>query len=80
VKNVKYICAAARLAIVDEVFPCGEALHTGSDIVGRLTCIWMLSEEPETLGDPIDYAVCGLRTRPIGPIHKDLIQISLSIL
>jgi hypothetical protein len=54
VKNVEDICAAARLAIVDEILSRGETLHTGSDIACRLTSIWVLSKQPETLGDSID--------------------------
>jgi hypothetical protein len=40
----------------------------------------MLSEQPETLGDPVNYPVCSLQTRPRGPIEEDLIQILLGIL
>jgi hypothetical protein len=79
VKNVEDVCAAARLAIVDQVLPCGEALHS-SDVACRLTRIWMLSEQPETLGNRVNYSVCNLQTRPIGPIQEDLIQIPLRTL
>jgi hypothetical protein len=80
VKNVEDICTVAGLAVVDEVLPGREALHTGSDAACRFTRIWMLSEQPETLGDPINYPVCSLQTRPSGPIEEDLIQIPLGIL
>jgi hypothetical protein len=50
VKNVENICSAARLAIIDEVLACREALHTGSDVAYRPTRIWVFSEQPETLG------------------------------
>jgi hypothetical protein len=40
----------------------------------------MFSEQPETLGDPVNYSVRSLQTRPNGPIYEDLIQIPLGIL
>jgi hypothetical protein len=46
-ENVEDVDSAAPLAIVDQVLPCGEALHTGSDVARRLTNIRMLSEQPE---------------------------------
>jgi hypothetical protein len=79
VKNVEDISAAAGLTVVDEVLPARETLHAGSDAC-RFAHIWMLSEQPETLGDPVNYSVCGLQTRPSGPIEEDLIQILLGIL
>ena len=80
VENVEDICTASGLAVVDEVLPGREALYTGSDVAGSLTRIRMLSEQPETFGDLVNYAVCSLQTRPFGPIEEDLIQISLRIL
>jgi hypothetical protein len=80
VKNVEDVGSAASLAIIDQVLPCGEALHTGGDVACRLKTIWMRSEQPETLGDPVNYSVCSLQTRPIGPIREDLIQVPLRIL
>ena len=80
VENVEDICTASGLAVVDEVLPGREALYTGSDVAGSLTRIPMLSEQPETFGDLVNYAVCSLQTRPFGPIEEDLIQISLRIL
>jgi hypothetical protein len=52
-KNVEDICAVAGLAVADKVLSGGEALHTGADAC-RFTRIWMLPEQPETLGDPVN--------------------------
>src|SRR5882724_11169710 len=80
VKNVEDVCSAACLAIVNQILPCGEALHAASNVACRLARIWMLSEQPETLGDSANYSVSGLRTRPISPINEDLVRVPLSIL
>jgi hypothetical protein len=80
VSTLEDICAVAVLAVVDEVLPGREALHAGRGAACRFTRIWMLSEQPETLGDPVKYSVCSLQTRPSGPIEEYLIQISLGIL
>jgi len=79
VKNVEDICAAARIAIVDQVFPCRETLHTASDVACGLARIWMFSEQPETLHDSINYQVCRFQACSTGPIEEDLIKILLSI-
>jgi hypothetical protein len=44
VKNVEDIFAVAVLAVVDEVLPGREALHTGCDAARSFARIWMLSE------------------------------------
>ena len=80
VKNVEDIYAAPSLAVVDEVLPGREAFHTGSDVACRFTRFWMLSEQPEALGDPLNYSVSSLQIRPSRPIEEDLVQIPLGIL
>jgi hypothetical protein len=77
---VEDICAVAGLAVVDEVLPGKEAFHTASDAARRFTRIWLLSEQPETLGALVSYSVCRLQARPSGPKEEDLIQIPLGIL
>ena len=52
------IRAAAGLAVVDQVFPCGEALHIGGNVACGLHRVRMLSEQPKALGDSVNHSVC----------------------
>src|SRR5580658_1835564 len=76
VKYVEDVYAAARFTVINQVLSRGKALHTRSDVACAPAGIRMLSEQPETLGDLVNYAVCCLRARPIGPIHEYLVQIA----
>jgi hypothetical protein len=80
VKNVEDICAAAGLAVIDEVLPCGEAPHAGSYVTYGLTRTRVLTEQPETFSDSVNNPVRNLQTGPIGPIHEDFVQIPFRIL
>jgi hypothetical protein len=43
-KDMKDICAAARIAIVDQILSCGETPHATSDVARGLARIWMLPD------------------------------------
>ena len=58
VKNVEDIRAAAGLAVVDQVFPCGEALHIGGNVAYGLTRVRMFSGQPKASGDSVNHSVC----------------------
>ena len=75
VKNVENIGSPARSAIVDEVFPCGKAFHSGSDVLRRSPGIGMFAEQPEAVCDPINQAVRNLWTCAPCPININLVEV-----
>lgn len=78
-KNVEDIRAATAFAVIDEVFSCREAHYSGSDGAYRLTRVGMLSEEPETIGDAVNYAVRNLQCHAARPVEEYLVEITLCI-
>ena len=54
VKNVEDLDPLDILAVIDEVFPSGEAPHSGSEFVRRLACLRIFPKQPETLDNRIN--------------------------
>ena len=68
VKNVENVRAATDLPVIDEVLSGREALYSGRDGACGFTRVWMLSEQPETIGDVINYAVRNLQACVVRPV------------
>lgn len=79
VNYLEDVCTPAGGAIVDEVCARWKTFHAASDVVCLAARIRMLSEQPETIGHLVYNSVCDRKTGVLGPIQKDLIEISLRI-
>ena len=58
----------ARLALVDEVTPCGKALNPRGDVLRRPAGFGKFAEQPKPFNDLVDHAVCDGQAGPFCPI------------
>src|ERR1039458_79755 len=79
VEYVRDLCPAARPAVVDEVFAGWKTLHPCGGLLLRPAGIRVFAHWPEPVGDAVDEPVRGVRTCPLNPVEKDLVEVEIRV-
>src|ERR1039458_2698654 len=79
VEYVRDFCPAARPAVVDEVFAGWKTLHPCGDLIRRPAGIRVFAHYPEPVDDAVDEPVRVVRTCPLSPAEKDLVEVEFRV-